>query len=1309
MNNSGARESARRRGGEAGDVRMEDEDQDDNPQEQQQHQQQPQNTDTNLLPRKRPQAKKSISPVEEMVAFGTAEAGVSVASAKMVADHPNIAAGVWESPYPPKLQLLPCCVQSLTGLEANVGTHTNEDADGDGDEGTLSLQPSLTTGVDALDKIHPKKKEQTPKRRKKRDINVNPRQPQQHQQFDSAISLRSSFSSASSFSSNLFSPTPQRPHTRRMTAAQQQQRLRERNGDDNDGSILFSPRPVESMMNTNRLLPPRPSLSESAKGEPSTDASDAANAAMDMTEPASPLTPSPKSKRRVGGANLSSDTLSSSSSTLPLDKSHSFSPTNNETTSTSTNMTTFRFHSFPESLPRVRPRVDGDVDGVPMSTLRPKHQQQLQMLPPSPATRRLFSTHISGDCSEAGSVQSSTNDRIRKSKPAFKAYAAQEDFELMERSCKKYDSIHDDVADSDTVVMRDDDDANNLLLPQSTTGGKSELLSGTRLNFSSPLPLEGEGGDVDDGKKMRRESRHNVSEIDLRERAMPSPMNYLPTHYLPLDRSHDSLEATLHPHTPRGVLFNAALTMDNLEVSPITRLSEDYDEHEMTVDSVNDEEYSKARSGHAVAETDILDTSTISSPTMIFRKTNITSTSLVNKDTSNSALNYSHGTPDNTILSTTTHRPTAQRKFRPMPDTSAFDVSGGGRGIGGRSINTPSQRSLGSKDSGFHSHKIGGGGGVGGGSITSGGLLCPSTPIRTPAWAHHAIVDSVGSRGNDPILKRANSLISTKVLATTACPPRVLDNLSSLEDSMLENDITGSTTDTSTAEGGAGVGGQETPMLHYNLNHNVLLTLDEKDEHDDFIFRSLEDRNSEDGSSPALPLMSGGQEGSLGSMYSNAAGSVSNRNSTPIEVEEINFSDFDNLGILGSGAFADVYKVRARKGDRRLFAIKRTRRQFRGVKDRERALVEVHTMKRLQSDLLFEATVAASSSLSSRQTDSRKTSAMGQHHSRINYGLYLLFFIRAWQQDGFFYCQTELCSRANCRHLRLSISSEWGRDILRYPSLQLCKLENDTESSSSGEQDNCSSRQDRLIPERAIWQICHDISRGLLHIHSHGMVHGDIKPSNIFFVYNSKWGTICKIGDFGMAGDIGTKDDGQEGDTVYMPNELLSSCEKQPSADIFSLGITLYELAASPVWFIPREGDRWHEIRSEAHSPNLPSSRSENLVKLIRAMTLPDKIERPLADNMLEVVEVKRANASIDSFLSRYVNDVERYDSMREREMESAEEDARRRSSTPIASSFNHSGFGVDTARRVRDKNSDELAHVRETVSPFLTSILSKK
>ncbi|KAL3827630.1 hypothetical protein ACHAXA_000503 [Cyclostephanos tholiformis] len=1430
------------------------------------------NNEYNLLPRKRPQATKS--PVEEVVAFEMAEVRASAASFKFIADDSNHAPGVGDEALPPSIwpELEDGAPIKVAGggdyssFSNSLSLHASFDAvAGDGGIGGGN---STSYGDDSKD---PTKKDNTsPKRRKKQDILVKPQKPrnhqhqqQQQQQSDSAASLHSSYSSASS-SSSLF--TPNRPQTRLLTAAQRQQQLqqqqqRHRSGNvyDNDGNIPFSPRPVAAMMYTNSLLPPRPSSSVRTRGDTSIAYSSVANAAVAMTAPSSPLTPSPKSaikKGKAGGDNSSSSLSSpSSSSALALSKSQSFSPTNN-TSTTMMNMTPFRFHSFPASLPRINPRGNCDDDVVTRTVLCSKHQQQLQRqqphpplppsrLPPSPVTRRLFVrnnegsktlTNISGDWSEDVSVGSVTNERIRMSKPEIPArhchYNTQTDFEV-EYGCFNDDGIsHDGDAESDTLVMQEDDDdvvdrvdephanknrakgkalrsssyvdddddivvddefyiKNDLLLPPPTTGSSSsELLTGTRLSFSSPLPLGDEGGKFDENG-LRRGARSDAEcddgERGRRKTAMASFVSSpekKSMNDIPCATSHDLLETTLHPHTPRGIMHTAASAseeqfhiMDDLEVSPIIRLPEDYFEHEMMVDNTVDND-DKAKKGTATAssansiqplfhhsaspilpnkgsddfsslrhhhtsnnEEDVIADAAInalaesSSDVVTFYPTaptvnintnasasqetsvNTTNKSTAtiptdNKNTTTSTLNNTHNTSNNITPASTTHRPTAQRKLRrPMPDTSAFDVSGGVSGGGGRSISTPSQQSLGSRDSGFHSHKTGagGGGGKGGGSITSGGggdnggrvLLCPPTPIRTPAWAHHAFIDSAVRGHDQPLIKRANSLITTKVLAMTACPPGVLDNLSSLEDSMLENDITSSSIDISTVDGGR-LGGQETSMTHYNSNHNALLTLEEKDEYDECIFRSLEDECAEE----SLSLGNNRDEmiGRSSRSFSNvdSAASTSNRSLTSPDTDEINFSDFDNLGILGSGAFADVYKVRSRKADRRLYAIKRTRRQFRGIKDRERAMVEVHTMKRLQSALLSEATaVTAASSSSSFATASSShlkesgTSGnfptMGQHHPKSNYGLYLLFFIRAWQQGGFFYCQTELCSRANCRHLRLSISSEWGRDVIRYPSLRLCllgKVANDIiVSSSSVEQDEGPSlRDDRLIPERAIWQLCHDISRGLYHIHSHGMVHYDIKPSNILFVYNSKWGTICKIGDFGLAGDIGTKDDGQEGDTAYMPNELLlSSCEKHPSADIFSLGIALYELAASPIWSLPREGDRWHEIRSDSHSPDLPSSRSDNLVKLIRAMILPNLNERPSAEDISELVEVKRANASSDSFLSRYVNDVERYYSRREREIESAEEEARRRSSTPIASSNNHSAFGGDPVRRVRD------------------------
>jgi len=187
----------------------------------------------------------------------------------------------------------------------------------------------------------------------------------------------------------------------------------------------------------------------------------------------------------------------------------------------------------------------------------------------------------------------------------------------------------------------------------------------------------------------------------------------------------------------------------------------------------------------------------------------------------------------------------------------------------------------------------------------------------------------------------------------------------------------------------------------------------------------------------------------------------------------------------------------------------------------------------------------------------------------------------------------------------------------------------------------------RLVPNMTVWKICHDISAGLSHIHSYGIVHQDIKPSNIFFVANTRFGAMCKIGDFGMAGTIGSSGDGQEGDTRYMPPELLTSARRHTSSDIFSLGLTLYEIAMDEYIEMPHEGRHWHQLRS-CNEPTLPECRGDNLQLLLQSMTNPDETKRPTAESILRNENVKIVGHKVDTFLQDYIKDVEEYDRQEE-------------------------------------------------------------
>jgi len=598
----------------------------------------------------------------------------------------------------------------------------------------------------------------------------------------------------------------------------------------------------------------------------------------------------------------------------------------------------------------------------------------------------------------------------------------------------------------------------------------------------------------------------------------------------------------------------------------------------------------------------------------------------LDENTSSGAIAFHLSTTSNSTMS-------GSRKSRPMPDMSAFD--------GGTSEISDSFTQL--DRSGVRQITVN----TGAGSRSKIQpqpsphikLLCPPTPERTPAWAH----------------LRSNSLIATKLLA--ACPAQVLDGLSSLESSLLEDDISFTDEidrparsiatmfpavdeemeDIDSIDSGK-LGGTPSSVLMKDLSDQIKA---KKSCFNGTLKEGLIIDSNESGNTINETTIS--RQPSKDTFYT-PFGQKSSRKTLQGDSEEdeagciVSFNNFDNLGLLGSGAFGDVYKARSRY-DGSLYAIKRNRRQFRGIRDRDRAMEEVRIMQRLQSTCASKVGDGA-------------LSAKGKN----SYCLYLLFFIRAWQEGGYFFCQTELCCRHTCGDLLLSLGSNWKSASKKFPSL-LRNLPPDADGDSG-----------RLLPEPTVWKICHDLVAGLSYIHSHGMVHHDIKPSNIFFIPHSRLGVMCKIGDFGMAGDIGVVEDGQEGDTTYMPSELLSSASKHTSNDMFSLGLTLYELASNPKWTPPIEGVKWHAIRSGSHIPELPTGRCKQLLELVQSLIKPEREKRPSADSILESCEnIREAGTAHDRFLGNYIKDVHEYDSLKEKKIARAEEEALQRRFTPTA------------------------------------------
>jgi len=250
---------------------------------------------------------------------------------------------------------------------------------------------------------------------------------------------------------------------------------------------------------------------------------------------------------------------------------------------------------------------------------------------------------------------------------------------------------------------------------------------------------------------------------------------------------------------------------------------------------------------------------------------------------------------------------------------------------------------------------------------------------------------------------------------------------------------------------------------------------------------------------------------------------------------------FENLGRIGFGSFGEVFKVRAHI-DNNVYAIKRSRRPFRGTKDRKRALREVRA------------------------------------HATLTSHPHILNFIKAWEERGFLYIQTEYSCKGSLRDYLYTVEE---------------------------------------LPEQKIWNFLADLALALKHIHANSILHLDIKPSNIF-LFENKLGLFLKVGDFGLATTIDSDSDTMEGDSCYMAPELLSWDKSTvgEAADVFSLGITLYEMAEN-VEIPSQHCDFYDELRGGKHRIRSPPY-SRALQDLIYGMMRPLPEQRPSASQILQ-------------------------------------------------------------------------------------------
>jgi mitogen-activated protein kinase kinase 1 len=159
------------------------------------------------------------------------------------------------------------------------------------------------------------------------------------------------------------------------------------------------------------------------------------------------------------------------------------------------------------------------------------------------------------------------------------------------------------------------------------------------------------------------------------------------------------------------------------------------------------------------------------------------------------------------------------------------------------------------------------------------------------------------------------------------------------------------------------------------------------------------------------------------------------------------------------------------------------------------------------------------------------------------------------------------------------------------------------------------------LPDKIVAYIAKHVTIGLAHCHNEKVIHRDIKPANI--LCNSS-GQV-KISDFGVAGDGRAQLHVTNiGSTPYMSPERIKSQPYTTACDIWSLGITVAELALGTYPFGNVKGKIFDLCEIIAGSEAAPKWKAlgapgrvfnEDMIDFCRLCLLPEET-RPSAETL---------------------------------------------------------------------------------------------